>query len=156
MWLRTTVSGVRIPPCPKDFSTFNGSSFDGSRLVGTTLIGNFTNTTFVESDMEDSHLAGNWTNAQFTNSKMEGVVFTLIRLNGANFYGAQLSFASFLQYPHPVSISSSDGSLDVIFSNSYWHQTVWIDGARCDENPVHWGQDPDTVSCDSDGNWINL
>ena len=106
--------------------------------------------------MEDARLSGNWTGVHFSESQMEGVVFTLIRLNGATFYATQLSFASFSGYPHPVSISASDGSLDVMFSGSYWHQTVWIDGAICDVNPVYWGQDPDTVSCDSDGNLINI
>ena len=139
-----------------NFSTFENSSFNSARLVDATLIGNFTNSIFSGADMEDAFLAGNWTGVQFSHAQMEGVVFSLIRLNGANFYSTKLSFASFLEYPHPVSISDTDGALDVVFSYSYWHQTVWIDGAICNVNPVHWGSDPNTVSCDSDGNLLFL
>ena len=139
-----------------NFSTFENSSFISTRLVDATLVGNFTNSTFESSDMEDAFLAGNWTNVVFSNAQMEGARFSLIILNGATFYNTQLNFASFRGQPHPVTIADEIGSLDVNFQNSYWYQTVWIDGTRCNENPVYWGQDPSSVSCDNDGNWFNI
>ena len=136
-----------------NWTNFENASFNQAILVDSSLIGNFKNASFTYANMKDSLISGNWTDSNLLRADLSRATFTNVDLSGAYFHDVDLSFASL---DTNVNITNEYGGLDTDFSYSYWYQTEWIDGTRCNENPVHWGPDPDTVSCDSDGNLINI
>jgi len=136
-----------------NWTNFENTTFYQATLIGSSLIGNFKNASFAYADMEDSFISGNWTDSNLLRADLRHATFSLVDLSGATLEDTDLSFA-FLS--NNVNITNGDGSLATWFGYSYWYQTEWIDGTRCNENPVHWGNDPSARTCDANGTAIDV
>ena len=147
-----------------------GASFAHANLQQTQIFGDFREIYTWQTDFRYSWLGGDFQNStlngffsdgwcgywvgycNFSNAVLHDdfrrFTFHNTDLTGAYFSGgADLSFANL----QTANITNEDGGLATVLQWTVWHNTVWIDGSTCNENPVYWGNSPSLRTCDSDG-----
>jgi uncharacterized protein YjbI with pentapeptide repeats len=147
-----------------------GVSFDQTNFQQSRILGNFSESSFVDSDFRYSSIGGD-----FQNSMLHGIfreVTCGYWVGYCNFTNSTLGgdYAGFVFYNTDLTDASLSNGLDLTFADfqhsvvtnstqfdwmNRWHLTTWIDGSICNENPVNGGVSPFTRTCDADGNAID-
>jgi len=174
MWL-TNMTGANFNWANLEYSAMSdvvavGASFAHANLQQTQIYGDFREIYTWQTDFRYSWLGGDFQNSilngffsdgwcgwwvgycNFSNAVLHDdfrrFTFHNTDLTGAYFSGsADLSFANL----QTANITNENGGLATVLQWTVWHNTVWIDGSTCNENPVYWGNSPSSRTCDSDG-----